>query len=455
MTPPVAAPPSTAADRPLGGVAFGLALVLVAVLIGAAAQRVTTPDAMRSAAASGVAWNGHTTTVPVVADGMRFHPAVITVPAGDRLIIELTNRDRRRHDLVLATGVKSPTLSGDDTVRLDAGVIAGVVEGWCSLPGHRQAGMRLTVTATGTAAATVPDHAPSPTATAPSIDAMAEPSAAFTARDATAPDRPTSRVHHVQLRVQEVQREVVPGVRQQLWTFNGTAPGPVLRGRVGDIFEITLINEGSVDHGVDFHAGALAPDEPMRPIDPGQQLTYRFTATQAGIWMYHCSTMPMLLHVGNGMYGAVIIDPPELPTVDREYVLVQSELYLGPDGEPGDLVKMRADAPDAVVFNGYVAQYAHRPLIAGRGDRVRIWVLNSGPNRTSAFHIVGAQFDTVYREGQWQLRPADPGAAQVLDLAPAAGGFVEAVLPAPGHYPFVSHVMVDADRGARGTIEVR
>jgi nitrite reductase (NO-forming) len=458
VTPPVTAAPPTAPGRPLGGVAFGLALVLIAVLIGAAAQRVTTPDATLSAAASGVAWNGHTTTVPVIADGMRFRPAVITVPAGDRLIIELTNRDRRRHDLVLATGVKSPILAGDDTARLDAGVIAGAVEGWCSLPGHRQAGMRLTVTATGTAAqaaVAVPDHVPSPTATAPSIDAMAEPSAAFTARDATAPAGPTGRVHHIQLRVQEVRREVAPGVRQQLWTFNGTAPGPVLRGRVGDIFEITLINEGSVDHGVDFHAGALAPDEPMRPIDPGQRLTYRFTATQAGIWMYHCSTMPMLLHVGNGMYGAVIIDPPELPTVDREYVLVQSELYLGPDGEPGDLVKMRADAPDAVVFNGYVAQYAHRPLIAGRGDRVRIWVLNAGPNRTSAFHIVGAQFDTVYREGQWQLRPADPGAAQVLDLAPAAGGFVEAVLPAAGHYPFVSHVMVDADRGARGTIEVR
>ncbi|MDY7091083.1 MAG: multicopper oxidase domain-containing protein, partial [Actinomycetota bacterium] len=191
------------------------------------------------------------------------------------------------------------------------------------------------------------------------------------------------------------------------------------------------------------------------PIDPGQRLTYRFTATKAGIWMYHCSTMPMLHHIGNGMYGAVIIDPPGLPAVDREYVLVQSELYLGPDGEPSDLAKMQAEQPDAVVFNGYVAQYAHRPLTARPGQRVRIWVLNAGPNRTSAFHIVGAHFDTLYREGQWQLRPADPGAAQVLDLTPAAGGFVETVLAEPGHYPFVSHVMVDAERGARGTIQVR
>jgi nitrite reductase (NO-forming) len=324
--------------------------------------------------------------------------------------------------------------------------------------------MRLTITATGAtrqaaaagrAEAADHDHAAAPTPSAPAIDAMAAPADGFVARDAYAPVLPTGRLHRLDLRVQEVQRDVAPGVRQKLWTFNGTAPGPVLRGRVGDTFEITLINDGTLDHGVDFHAGALAPDEPMRPIDPGQRLTYRFTATKAGIWMYHCSTMPMLHHIGNGMYGAVIIDPPDLPAVDHEYVLVQSELYLGGDGEPGDLAKMQAEQPDAVVFNGYVAQYAHRPLTARAGQRVRIWVLNAGPNRSSAFHIVGAHFDTLYREGQWQLRRSDPGAAQVLDLSPAAGGFIETVLPAPGHYPFVSHVMVDAERGARGTIQVR
>lgn len=461
MTPPNPSPPVTTSARPLGGAAAGLALVLVAVLLGVAAQRVSNPEATLASATSGMTWNGHTTTVTVTADGMRFHPDTITVAAGDRLIIELVNKDRRRHDLVLATGPKSPILASGDTARLDAGVIGGTVEGWCSLPGHRQAGMRLTITATGQAAAVGRpeaaghDHAAAPATTTPTIDAMATPTDGFTARDATAPARTTARLHRLDLRVQEVQREVAPGVRQKLWTFNGTAPGPVLRGRVGDTFEITLINEGTLDHGVDFHAGALAPDEPMRPIDPGQRLTYRFTATKAGIWMYHCSTMPMLHHIGNGMYGAVIIDPPDLPAVDREYVLVQSELYLGGDGEPGDLAKMQAEQPDAVVFNGYVAQYAHRPLTARPGQRVRIWVLNAGPNRTSAFHIVGAHFDTVYREGQWQLRPSDPGAAQVLDLTPAAGGFVETVLPESGHYPFVSHLMVDAERGARGTIQVR
>ncbi|SCG53829.1 multicopper oxidase domain-containing protein [Micromonospora halophytica] len=453
----MSAHPETPAARPLGGAAAGLALVLVAVLVGVAAQRVS-QGAPVPAAASAVAPTGHTTTVEVVADGMRFHPDRIDVPPGDRLVIELTNRDHRRHDLVLDSGAKTPPIARGGTVRLDAGVVGTEIQGWCSLPGHRQAGMTLRIVPTGSApagpaAAGHPTDAHAPAA--PHLDAMADPGDGFVARDAVAPATPPGRLHRRELHVKEIQREVAPGVRQRLWTFDGTVPGPVLRGRVGDTFEITLVNDGTVDHGIDFHAGAVAPDEVMRPIDPGQRLTYRFTATRAGIWMYHCSTMPMLHHIGNGMYGAVIIDPPDLPRVDREYVLVQSELYLGPDGEPGDLAKMQAERPDAVVFNGYVAQYAHRPLPARAGERVRVWLLDAGPNRDSSFHVVGTQFDTVYREGRWENRPADPGGAQVLGLGPAAGGFVEMVFPEPGHYPFVSHVMVDAERGARGIFEVR
>ncbi|MFJ1540922.1 hypothetical protein ACIODS_20480 [Micromonospora chalcea] len=134
--------------RPLGGAAVGLALVLVAVLVGVAAQRVS-GDAPVPAAATAVTPTGHTTTVTVVADGMRFHPDRIDVPLGDRLVIELTNRDHRRHDLVLASGAKTPLLTRDGHARLDAGVIGATVEGWCSLPGHRQAGMTLRIVPTG------------------------------------------------------------------------------------------------------------------------------------------------------------------------------------------------------------------------------------------------------------------------------------------------------------------
>ncbi|MFZ5872254.1 MAG: multicopper oxidase domain-containing protein, partial [Actinomycetota bacterium] len=266
------------------------------------------------------------------------------------------------------------------------------------------------------------------------------------ARAATLAPAPPGRVHEVTLTVTETRREVAPGVVQTLWTYNGTAPGPTLRGRVGDVFEITLANDGSIGHSIDFHAGALAPDRPTRTIQPGETLTYRFTATRSGVWLYHCSTMPMSLHIANGMFGAVVIDPPDLAPADREYLLVQSELYSGADA-------LAAERPDHVVFNGSPDQYAREPLPARVGERVRIWVLAAGPQRGSAFHVVGGQFDTVWTEGAYTLTPGT-GGAQVLPLVPAQGGFVELALPEPGRYPFVTHAMVDAERGARGVLEV-
>jgi nitrite reductase (NO-forming) len=249
---------------------------------------------------------------------------------------------------------------------------------------------------------------------------------------------------------------VAPGVSQTLWTFGGTAPGPTLRGRVGDVFEVTLVNDGSIGHSMDFHAGALAPDEPMRTLPPGESLTYRFTATRSGVWMYHCSTMPMSLHIANGMFGAVVVDPPEMGPVDREYLLVQSEMYLGPQGGVADPDRIAAGGPDLVVFNGYARQYDAAPLTARVGERVRIWVLAAGPNRESSFHVVGGQFDTVYREGAYDLRPAPggTGGSQTLGLLPAQGGFVELTFPEEGTYPFVTHAMSDAERGAHGLVRV-
>ena len=199
---------------------------------------------------------------------------------------------------------------------------------------------------------------------------------------------------------------------QRLWTFDGTAPGPTLHGRVGDVFEITLVNDGTIGHSIDFHAGALAPDQPMRTIPPGESLTYRFTATRGGIWMYHCSTMPMSAHIANGLFGAVVIDPPGLPAVDRELPARAVRAVPRPAGRAacrrGRRVHGAADRPDVVVFNGYRQPVRPPPLPARVGERVRIWVLDAGPNRATAFHVVGGQFDTVYAEGAWLLR-AGPG----------------------------------------------
>lgn len=195
----------------------------------------------------------------------------------------------------------------------------------------------------------------------------------------------------------------------------------------------------------------------MRTIAPGQSLTFSFTAQRAGIWMYHCSSMPMSLHIANGMFGAVVIDPPGLAPVDREYLLVQSELYLGAQGATADPAKVAAERPDAVVFNGFANQYDHDQLAARVGERVRLWVLDAGPNRPGSFHVVGSQFDTVFSEGAYLARRGSPGTvggAQALALQPAQGGFVELSFPEAGHYPFVSHIMVDAERGAHGVLRI-
>jgi nitrite reductase (NO-forming) len=193
----------------------------------------------------------------------------------------------------------------------------------------------------------------------------------------------------------------------------------------------------------------------MRTIQPGERLVYRFRAERAGAWLYHCSTAPMLQHIGNGMYGAVIIDPPGLPEVDHEYALVSSELYLGTPGSEAQVAKMRVGNPDAWAFNGAAAQYAKAPLEAKAGERARFWVVAAGPGDGIAFHVVGTVFDTGYKEGAYLLKPGQPGGAQVLDLAPAQGGFVETTFPEAGHYSFVDHDMRHAEAGAHGIVEVR
>jgi len=459
-------PTPRASSRSRAQAMAGLAVLALAVSVGAGVGPVLSA---RSAAA--VAATGRTTRVTVTAQGMRFSPSTLRVPLGNRLVITVDNADRSLvHDLTLGTGASTGHLLPGEHGVVDVAVVAGDLEGWCSIPGHRQMGMVLHVVATGAPEATgagsamaggmpAGGSAPSPSGTAPTdavIDPTATPGPGFAAYPPELPPVGPGTVHRLTLTIEEVVREVAPGVTQRLWTFDGTAPGPILHGHVGDVFDVTVVNHASMSHSIDFHAGQVAPDDVMRSIPPGATVHYRFTATHAGIWMYHCSTMPMSVHIANGMFGAVVIDPPGLAPVDRQYVLLQSELYLGPQGQPVDAAKVAAERPDGVVFNGYVRQYDARPLTARVGQRIRIWVLDVGPDRATSFHVVGGQFDTVFAEGAYLLRRgnAQQGASQALGLEVAQGGFVEMAFPQPGHYPFVSHVMVDAERGAHGVIDV-
>ena len=245
--------------------------------------------------------------------------------------------------------------------------------------------------------------------------------------------------------------------------------GPVLHGKLGDVFEITLENNGSMGHSLDFHAGMVSPDNTMKTIAPGEKLTYRFEATGSGIWLYHCSTAPMSLHMAAGMYGAVIIDPPDLEPVDHEYVMVQNETYLTDTGQTAadgnKLAEVSSDGiaagtPSLTMFNGHATQYVNQPLEVKTGERVRIWLLAAGPSKGMSFHVVGSQFDTVDKEGGYLLRDGrDPygesgGHSQALDLDSAQGGFVEMQFREPGTYTFVNHRFAEMERGAMGHIKV-
>ena len=474
--PPVARIPMR--DKPFwSSTQIPAALSVIALAVAAG---VGLAGAQTTGASIAVTPTGHTTTIHVVADDMRFTPSTITVPRGDRLVIELTNRDNTTaHDLVLDSGGQTPRLAPGATERLDAGVVSHSLEGWCSVVGHRQMGMALHVQVVGApaesaSAAGLPGAAvggqgksagmapgtPAGMSAAPGRSAAMAPGPGITAYDPVLPPLTSERTHRITMSVTEQEQQVAPGTWQRRWTYNGTSPGPTLHGRVGDVFVVTLVNHGSMGHSVDFHAGVRAPDAVMRTVPPGGSLTYRFTATRAGIWMYHCATMPMSAHISAGLFGAVVIEPPDLPKVDRSYLLVQSEAYLGASTTKGaasevDAAKAGADTPDVVSFNGTANQYDSAPLTARVGERVRFWVLDAGPNRGTSFHVVGAQFDAVWAEGAWLLRPGTSGGSQALALGAAQGGFVETIFPEPGHYSFVDHVMADAERGAHGTVVVR
>jgi nitrite reductase (NO-forming) len=299
---------------------------------------------------------------------------------------------------------------------------------------------------TGGAAAAAPGQ---------TIDFTADAPAGFKARDPKAPATPTGTVHDITIHMKELKLEIAPGVKQSMWTFDGQVPGPVYRGKVGDTFNFTIVNGGTMTHSMDFHAGMVSPSVAMVPIEPGKSHTYTFVAKHAGIFMYHCGTPPVLMHIANGMYGAVIIDPPGLPPVDHEYVMLQSEIYTGKGGALAEMPKLLAEQYDAVTFNGYVNQYKYQPIRIEPNQSVRVWVLDDGPSDSSSFHVIGTIFDSVYKEGSYLLQPGPgQGGSQALDLQAAQGGFVEFTPTEPGSYPFVTHKFNDASRGALGIFQV-
>ena len=286
---------------------------------------------------------------------------------------------------------------------------------------------------------------------------------AFDARLAPVSD---AEVKEFRIPIKDATLEIAKGVTYQGWTFGGTVPGPVLRVRVGDQVRITVVNESPMPHSIDFHAARIPANVAYRMIMPKDSVQFEFTARDAGAFMVHCGTPPVTMHLMQGMYLPIIVDPRDGwgTKADKEFVLVQSEFYA----KPGDTTKVSSIVPMQpdwqaeqakqaayVAFNGRAAQYKDNPLRVNVGDRVRFFVVNAGPNFDSDFHVVGAVFDRVYPDGN--PKHALEG-IQTYGIPAGGGAVFETVFDADasgeGLYPFVTHSFADAEKGAVGIIQV-
>jgi nitrite reductase (NO-forming) len=286
----------------------------------------------------------------------------------------------------------------------------------------------------------------------------AELAEAHKASDATLPPVTAGDVLKVQMTLKDMTVEVAPGVKYNTWAFDGHgAPGPIVHVREGQTVEMTLKNGGAIPHSIDFHAARIAPNVAFKDVLPGDSFTFRFKATDPGVFMYHCGTKPVLAHIANGMYGAIVVQPKEgLPAVDNEYVLVASEWYLNGDGikEPAslDMAKARAMTPDWTTFNGYANQYVNHPLTAKPGETTRFYVVAAGPTLDTNFHVVGGLLDRAWANAD-MTSPPQIGVQTVV--VPAGGGGVfDVKIDDEGLYPFVSHAFAHVDLGQVGLLKV-
>ena len=278
--------------------------------------------------------------------------------------------------------------------------------------------------------------------------------------DPTLPAVPAGAVKKFRVDVLQHVTQVHPDLAPtEAWTYavngtayRGTAASPPIVVNQGDKVEITFVNGGSkamavnMPHSIDFHSAEVAPNKNYIDIDPGKELKIEFVADHAGVFMYHCATQPILLHTSAGMMGMMVVKPRDLAPVDRELWLTQEEFYLGAPGKPADMAKMAAGTPDVMAFNGYANQYKAHPITVRRGEKIRMYVLDAGPSKWSAFHVIGTVFDKTVVEGTVGRD------VQTVSLAPSQGGWVEFTLDQEGNYPFVTHAFGDMVKGAAGIL---
>lgn len=268
------------------------------------------------------------------------------------------------------------------------------------------------------------------------------------------PPLPAGGIQRIHFHAREAPVRIDASTVVAAWTFEGDVPGPIIHTRVGDTVEFTLTNDVDIPHSMDFHAAQIDPKHAFKSIVKNESLTFTFQPKFAGAFMYHCGTAPVLMHIGSGMFGAIIVSPREPLPPAKEFVLVQNEYYLAAAANgthASDYQKMLGTMPDTVCFNGRPNQYVAEPIHVKVGDRVRFWVVSAGPSHPCNFHVVGEQFDTVYLG-------APPGNAirgvQTFTVPPGGGMVYDLVCDVPGEFPFVNHGFGHGQKGAIGILVV-
>lgn len=274
-------------------------------------------------------------------------------------------------------------------------------------------------------------------------------------------DRDYSAKVRVKMETVEKTMKMDDGVEYRYWTFDGDVPGRMIRVREGDTVEVEFSNNPSstVPHNVDFHAATGQGGGAAATFTaPGRTSTFSFKALQPGLYIYHCAVAPVGMHIANGMYGLILVEPKEgLPKVDKEFYIVQGDFYTkgkkGAQGlQPFDMDKAVAEQPEYVVFNGHVGAIAgDNALKAKAGETVRMYVGNGGPNLVSSFHVIGEIFDKVYVEGGKLINENVQST-----IVPAGGSaIVEFKVDIPGSYTLVDHSIFRAfNKGALGQLKV-
>ena len=263
-----------------------------------------------------------------------------------------------------------------------------------------------------------------------------------------APPQPVKgQVVNFTLEAKKAKLEVAPGVVKEVWTFNGQVPAPTLRVHQGDTVHLTLINKDpDMEHGIDIHAGKMDMGTYHKTIKPGESETFDFVANDPGVWYYHCSAAPVIMHIANGMFGAVIVDPPGYTPTGKEYVVIQNEWYKNGT----DLNELVSGEPESMAFNGVPAQYMSKPLTASAGEDVRFYFVNAGINHFSAFHVIGTIFDKVLYDGN----PKNTFYGEQTVTVPPGGAVVTDLAADTGTYALLTHSMKDAQKGALGLLQV-